>query len=375
MIYKFNTNFVPAPTVPNIFKVRGKKWISFGDDNLYPQYVTELYNKSAINRTAITSKALNVVGEGLECKVEDYNYVLNRANKYESWNEVFDKASLDYETYGGFALQIIWTKDAEKIHSFYHVPFGDVRAGEIDRAEDRSKFYYYSSDWKNYKKHKPIAYHTFDPEMAEEFPNQILYFYDYAPGSKYYPLPSYSGSCSDIEIDIQVSTLHLSNLENGLNPSLWINFKNGVPDPDMQQQLYQEMASAFSGVENVGKFFATFSDSAETSPDVTPIESANDDYYVNLETRITSRILTGHRITSPLLLGLYHEGGGGLGSNKDEIIVAHQHFTRTVIQPDQQVMLKAFNRIMHYYGYNTELKIQPLNLFPDQVIGETDAIQ
>lgn len=375
MIYNFNTNFVPNPTVPEIFKVKGKKWVSFGADNLYPQYITELYNKSAINRTAIISKTLNVIGEGLECIDEKYNYVLNRANDYESWNDVFDKAAVDYETYGGFALQVIWTKDGTKVHSFYHIPFSDIRAGEYDIKEDRTKWYYYSSKWENWRKHQPVAYHTFDPNQAFDHPNQILYYFDYAPGTKYYPLPSYSGSCSDIEIDIQVSTLHLSNLENGLNPSLWINFKNGVPDPDMQQQLYQEISSAFSGVEATGRFFATFSDSAETSPDVTPIESANDDYYVNLETRITSRILTGHRITSPLLLGLYHEGGGGLGSNKDEILVAHQHFTRTVIKPDQAAMLRPFNRLMFYHGYDTKLKIQPLNLFPDQVIEESEALK
>ena len=372
MIYQFNTDFVPDLTVPEIFKVRGKNWVSFGQDNLYPQYITELYNKSAINRTSLISKQLNVVGEGLETIDEQYNYVLNRANDMEGWNDVFDKCALDYEIFGGFALNVIWTRDGERIHSFYHIPFQDVRSGDYDIAEDKVTHYYYSSDWKNFRKHKPVAYPTFDPNTADEHPNQILYYYDYQPGSKYYPLPSYSGSCSDIEIDVQVSTLHLSNLENGLNPSLWINFRNGIPDPDMQQQLYQEIASNFSGVEATGRFFATFSDSAETSPEITPIESANDEYYVNLENRITTRILTGHRITSPLLLGLYHEGGGGLGSNKDEILTAHMHFTRTVIQPDQKAMLKPFNRLMHYHGYNTALKIQPLALFPEDKTGEVE---
>jgi hypothetical protein len=81
---------------------------------------------------------------------------------------------------------------------------------------------------------------------------------------------------------------------------------------------------------------------------------------VNLESRITSRILTGHRITSPLLLGLYHEGGSSLGSNKDEIETAYAHFTATVIKPLQKSMLKTFDTLMYYKGYETvELYIEP----------------
>ena len=360
---------VPDPTVPEVFKVRGYDWISFGSDNLYPQYITELYNKSAVNRTALISKSISVFGEGLRTTDPNLEYVLNRANDYEGWNEIFEKCVLDYEMYGGFALNVVWNKTGDNIHSFYHLPFEDVRSGDIEK-DDRVCWYYYSSNWAKWKKHRPIAYHAFDPNYADEYPSQILYFMDYAPGNHYYPLPSYAGSCSDIQIDIEVSTLHLANLGNGLSPSLWINFTNGVPDPNMQQNLYNEVASAFSGVENTGKFFMTFSDSAETSPQVTPIESANDDYYVNLETRITSRILTGHRITSPLLLGLYHEGGGGLGSNKDEILVAYEHFKTTVIKPDTRAMLKAFNRLMFYYGYQTTLYVEPLKMFDGDITEE-----
>jgi hypothetical protein len=97
--------------------------------------------------------------------------------------------------------------------------------------------------------------------------------------------------------------------------------------------------------------------------EVTPIDGSNDDYYITLENRISSRILTGHRITSPLLLGIKDIGGAGLSNNKDEILVAYNHFMTTVIEPDQAIMLKQFNMLIRYFGYDTELVIKPKRLF------------
>lgn len=375
MIYKFDnnqTNTVPNPTVPLIFKAQGKPWVQFGTDNLYPSYITELYNKSAINKRALQSKILGVFGEGLKTTVPELEYILNRANDNETWNDVFEKIVTDYEIYGGFALNVIWNATGEKIHSFYHMPFESVRSGEIDSKTNRVEQYYYCSDWPKVKKHKPITYQSFDPNKSLEFGSQILYFFDYSPGSPYYPLPSYSGGLQDITIDIEVANLHLSNLANGLNPSLVINFKNGIPDPRHQQEVYDAIASSFAGTQNTGKFFCTFSESSDSTPDVIPVDSANDDYYVNLESRITTRILSSHGITSPLLMGLYHEGSGGLGSNKDEILVAYQHFLNTVLKPDIKALLKPMDMLVRYFGYNTKLYIKPAQVVEIEDINKNE---
>jgi hypothetical protein len=89
--------------------------------------------------------------------------------------------------------------------------------------------------------------------------------------------------------------------------------------------------------------------------------------------------LTGHRISSPLLLGIKDIGSSGLTNNKDEIVVAYTHFVSTVIQPDQQVMLKTWNMLMKYYGYDTDLYIKPKQIFNSDgdKVGETvtEAIQ
>ena len=359
MIYKLNTNVVPSISVPEIFQAKGKSWINFGSNNTYPQLITELYNKSSINRTCINAKATAIFGNGLKTDAEKDLYILNRINDFESWNDVFEKAILDYTIYGGFALNIIWTRDGTKIHSIKHIPFGDVRSGEFEG--NKVKKYYYSSNWNNFKKHKPIEYNTFDKTLANQFPSQIFYYYDYNPGSRYYPLPEYSGSLSDIHIDIETSTLHLANLQNGLVPSMVINFHEGVPTPEAQREIYANITNEFAGVDKTGKFLMTFSSSKESAPEILPLEAANDDFYLNLDARTKASILSGHRITSPLLLGIY-AGGNGFSSNSDEIINAWGVFKATVINPTTRMLLKPMNMLMRNYGYEIELSVDPLNI-------------
>lgn len=385
---KTNINFhkfsqqVPDPTLPKVFEVRGHSWVNYGIDNLYPNaLITPLYNGSAMNRSCVNSKQIYTIGEGLRTKDQSLEYVLKRANsKLEGWNEVFDRASLDYIIYGGFALNIIWNQTGDKIMEIYNLDFNDIRSGHINPETDEVDFYYYSADWSKYKKdiYKPKAFRAFDPAQADLYPNQILYFFLHTPGQKYYPLPSYSGSLTDIQVDVSISSFHYFNLMNGLNPSLFVQMMDGIPSPEERQDIYQNLAASFSGVEGAGKFFLSFCNGPDTKTEITPIEGANDEYYITLEQRISSRILTGHRITSPLLLGIKDTGGSSLSNNKDEILVASEHFNTTVIKPIQKVLLKAFDRLLYYYGYDTELYIEPLRLFNEdnQQIGEAqvDAI-
>ena len=357
--YSFNVDRI-EPNLPIFIERAGRKWISYGADNLYPQFISGLFQKSAMNRTCIASKVDGVFGQGLTTKDPEKNYLLKRANPKESWNDVFEKIILDYVTFGGFAMNVIWSNDGEEIAEMYHVDFSKVRSGIHIPETDKVEHYYYSSDWNNWKRNAPIQYPTYNPSTSLQQPNQLYYFFDYEPGSLFYPLPSYSGGLNDIQLDTEVSKWHLNNIANGLAPSLFIGLNNGIPDPEAREEIYDEITMAFRGSDNAGKAFIAFSEDKEHAPDVIPIPAANSDYYVTLETRITSRILSAHRITSPLLLGLYHEGGSGFGSNADEIEVSYAHFVSTVIKPIQKVLLKSFNSLMGYKGYgDVELVIEP----------------
>ena len=373
---------VPNPVMPDVFHQKGYNWVNFGKDNLYPNnIITPIYNSSAMARTCVNSKLVYTVGEGLHTKDPDLEYILKRANPMDSWNDIFKRAALDQLIYGGFYLQIIWDELGENIAEIYNMDFNDIRSGLIDKDTDKVEFYWYSPNWADYKKNhnRPTQVKSFDPSQAHLYPRQILFYRNYNPAEKYYCLPDWSGSITAANVDIMIDSFHWYNLQQGLAPSLFINMCNGIPDASTQQEIYQTLASTYSGVDGAGKFFLSFSDSKEHGTEVTTLDAANSDYYIQLSQRISQSLITGFRITSPLLLGIKDLGGAGLGNNKEEILAASSLFTNTVIIPIQKNLLKIFDRLIGYYGYDTELYIEQLKLFNEdnEQIGEktVDAIQ
>ncbi len=181
-------------------------------------------------------------------------------------------------------------------------------------------------------------------------------------------MPNYVGSLNDIEIDKELSLFHAANLNNGLTPSMFISMRNGIPDKETRDALYREFQESYAGAGNAGRFFLTFSDTAETAPEVTPLSLTNDTYYLQLEQRLVSRILTGHRISSPLLLGI-REGGSGLGSNSQELLMSYNHFLNTVIKPEQEILLHEVDKMFRYMGIEeADIQVEAAPMLDEDII-------
>jgi len=352
--YVFKAQQFEAIQLPKIEEKKGKEWIDFGGNNLYPQLLIELYNNSAMHHTAVDAKIQGIVGEGFKLFGDEF------VNSHgETIDEIFEKITLDQVLFGGYALNVIWSRDGENIAEIFHLPFNNVRSGVLNEDE-KVEEYYYSSDWAKYRKHKPVAYPAFSTtENTGDNASQIYYCYDYTVGNYYYPLPSYVGALNDIDTDARISRFHRSNLQQGLAPSMMLTFRNGIPTADEQTEIWRDIEKTFAGEDNAGKFFVNFAEPGR-EPTVEAIQNANDTYYVTLEERVTSRILTSHKISSPLLLGI--KDASGFSNNADEINTAYNHFMGTVIVPEQKKLVKSFNKMINMTGKTIKLEIEPAEI-------------
>jgi len=357
-LYSIQSGNFEAIRTPIMKEVRSKEWVYFGEDNLYPQMLIELYNSSAMHHTAVDAIKDGIIGEGIKLIGDEY---INSHG--ETVNDIFEKVALDYVLYAGYALNVIWNKEGTRIAEMYHLPFANVRSGKMDE-EDKVNEYFYSSDWTNTRKYKPQSFKAFDPtDNKKDNASQIYVCKGYTPGNDYYPLPEYGAANNDIDLDARVSRFHNANISNGLAPSMFVQFRNGVPTPDERAQIYREIENTFSGEDNAGRFFLAFSEPGKEL-EVTPIENANDDYYITLEQRISSRILTAHRITSPLLLGI--KDASGFSSNADEIKVAYAHFEGTVVEPKRKKILSTMGYILKLSGLNVSIEVQPSEIIIEE---------
>jgi capsid portal protein len=351
-LYSVKGSQFEAMQLPVIREIRSKEWMQFGTDNLYPQELIVLYDTSAMNHTCIDAIKDGIVGEGIVEWGEEY---IN--SQGQTINEVFENIALDYTIFGGYSINVIWNKEGTRIAEIYHLPFANVRSGKPDE-EDNINSYWYSSDWAQIRKYKPVEYAAFSvTDTKGDQASQIYYCKNYTPGNEVYPLPHYIGGVNDIQLDARVSRFHNANISNGLAPSMFVQFRNGIPNPEERRDIYREIEDTFTGEDNAGRFFLAFSEPGKEMQ-VTPIENVNDEYYIQLETRITSRILSAHRLSSPLLLGL-HVGGAGFSSNAEEIITAYSHFMNTVVLPKQKKILRTFGYMLNLYGLNVKLEIEP----------------
>jgi len=359
-LYSIKGQAFTALELPVISEVRGKEYMRFGGDNLFPQTIIGLYDTSAINATCINAIKDGIVGEGITTYGKEY---INTQG--ETIDEVFSKIALDYTLFGGYSMNVIWNKEGTRIAEMYHLPFANVRSA-IPDDEDKITSYFYSSDWSAIRKYKPVEYAAFDVTNNKgDNASQIYYCKSYQPGQDVYPLPPYVSAMNDIQLDARIARFHNANISNGLSPSMFIQFRNGIPNPEERADIYREIENTFTGEENAGRFFLGFSRPGEEM-EVTPIESANDDYYLLVDARTVSRILTAHRITSPKLLGVVD--ASGFSSNADEIITAYSHFMNTVVRPKQTKVIDTFGYLLNLYGLNVTLTVEPVPM----IIG-TDA--
>lgn len=331
-------------------------WVLYGDDNQYPQYLIHQFNGCAIHKSVITAKRELICGDGLIC-LNNPVVVVTPVNGKETVEEVFRKCALDYVLFGGYAMNIIWSKDRKSIAEFYHLDFSRIRSGKL--KEDEITEYYYSPDWTNTRKYVPQRYPVFDQKNSE--PSQILYHFDYLPNLSYYPIPDYSGGLPAINVDIQIKNFHNNNLKNGFNPSLFINFNNGVPSEQEKQEITSSLEHQFGGSYNAGKPVVSFNESKELSPEIIQIgTNASDNYYTALYDDINRSILSSHRVSSAELFGIATPGKLG---GADEIIQHSEFFRNTVIIPYIQQLLPTFNKVMSLkYETPIKLEVKPLSI-------------
>jgi len=341
-------------TAPIVQEVRGRDWIEYGTEdwrNLYPQFLIDLYYSSSISAAIINATAEMIAGENLiieneedrdlEARVKLQNF-MDRANGNESLHEVLKKVAFDFKLQGAFCLNIVWSKDRTQISEIYHVDVSKVRCARPDEF-GKTKGYYISADWSNTRQNKPYyvpAFNTNDRTSA----NQIMYSGLYSPNMNSYYTPDYVSCNNWALIDSRVSEFHLNNISNGFAGSFMISFANGIPTQEERFQIEQSLTEKFCSETNSGKFVLTFSDDKTRTPEITPISTSDlDKQYLALQELLTQNILSGHRVTSPMLMGI--KSDTGLGNNADELNSASNFFLNTVVKPFQDHIVKMLRKI------------------------------
>jgi len=371
-------------TAPVVTEVRGKDYIEYGDANgewrnLYPQFLIDLYYSSSITAAIVNSTSEMIAGEALIIEDEDdrdleatvkLQNFMNRANGNESLHEVIKKLAFDFKLQGGFALNIVWSKDRTQIAEIYHIDVSKLRCARPDEI-GRMPGYYISADWTNTRQNKPYYVPAFNANDRTSA-NQIMYSGLYSPDMNSYYTPDWASCTNWGLIDARISEYHLNAISSGFSGSFMVNFSNGVPTREERHQIEQSLTDKFTGQNNAGKFILTFSDDKTRTPEVQAITPSDlDKQYLALQELLTSNILSGHRVTSKTLMGI--DSANGFSSNTDEIINAANFYLNTVIKPFQDQIVKQLRKIFQIN--NMDMPVNFVQLKPITVQFDSKTIR
>lgn len=357
-------------TSPRVIETANKEWIEFGDAqyrNQYPQFLIELYQSSATHSAVVNATSDMIAGEELVIEedgdltnlVELKKFLADINGKGGTAHDLIKKTAFDLKLHGAYAWNIIYNVDRTKIIQVHHIPVEKVRSGKPNAMGIVDKFYV-SSDWTQYRKkeYTPVCIDAFST-TDRTAPNQLYYTGLYTAGMDIYHAPDYVASTNWILTDNLTSNFHLANISNGFAPSYWINFNNGVPTDEERFAIESQIANKFSGANNAGKFVLTFSDDANAKPDLQAIQLSDaDKQYTVLNELCIQNIMIGHRVTSPMLLGVKTDGQLG---GRNEILEAFELYSNTVVRPFQDIVLKSLKMLLNFNGLTSNVSIKSLS--------------
>ncbi len=351
--------------IPHLVEKSNQDWVSFGEDNLYPNYLLELFLGSAINGALVKSIGAMIYGEGLaatnvdESESTKESYLRLTELLHNSDDDVLKDLAMDLKLFGGCYVNVIWSRDRSKIAKIKHIPAQYIRSGKMVDGEVDT--YYYSADWSKYKKgeYRPTPYRAFSTEDRSNA-SQILMIRDKNPALFYGFAPDYVAATDWIQMELEIAQFHLSNITSGMTPSMHVGFSNGVPTEEERRTIERQLNQKFAGSGNAGKILITFNDGKETAPVIEPIQM-NDaqSAWEGMSKQAVNQILAGHRVTSPILFGIRAEGGG-LGNNADELRDAFSLFSNTVIVPFQSTLIRGLEKIFKVNDINLDLYFKSL---------------
>jgi predicted transcriptional regulator len=309
---------------------KAKGFVTFGADNLYPDFLIELFNKSPKHNAIVSAKASYVAGIGTEVfgssteEIAKAQAKLKNINAYETYEELKAKVAYDAELFNGFAVEVIWNKAKTAPSEFYHIPFKNVRKGlEGD--------YVYCADWTDSKAGK-IHYQPYNPITRES--KQIYYCQFYRPGQGEYPLPDYVGALKYIEVDTEISNYYLNSIKNGFTAQTHIQLFKGIPTPEEARATARRFKENYQGTDNAGGLIIQYNDPTEKESVINNLQPSDFDKQFDLLNKtVQQEIFVAHKVNSPMLFGVRVEGQLG---GRSELIEAYEMFHHAYIEPRQQ---------------------------------------
>lgn len=341
-----------APFIDDQF-TKGVNWVYFGETNLYPQILNELYLSSPMHSACVDFKTWSVVGDGYEWKGYDKLKTTDKISikhfeRHNKFKPSVKKLTKDWVKHGRAIVLLHRNQTTNTFDSFKVVDPSEIRNNRATLFDEITA-YYYSHDW--VYRTKKITFTPYSPSNKDEW--QIFEVRNDVGGSRTYGLPDWVSSANWQKVSASLGLLHKSALENGIQPSVLFMYPT-LMDDDEERNWINSMQNNYKGVENYNRGMLIQSQGKEMMPEVKVLETSdNHQLFEQTSKEQKEEIAISHNI-NPALMGV--RIAGSLGAS-DEIEFSSKQFEKIWLNDNRTIIEDFINDIAVICGINTELVI------------------
>ena len=330
----FDLAIPPNITEPKNIQNVNTKWIPFGTDNLFPQYLAELKRKSSTQRSVLAQKTVFTSGAKFVCRDESLRDFIKDVNAdKESLRDVFKKLADDYYTFGNAYMECVKYDGGVNI---YHIDATTVRVAKS------KKEVYVNSDWCKYWNQEDKMYRLpIYPRVAHN--KFVIHFKDYEPTFNYYGLPDYVAALEHIAVDYEIGKWNHTKFLNGFQPSAIVEI-NGDMGEEEAQKMVTEAQKKFVGEGNNGKILFIVKNGDTAPANVQIIKDDQEGSWLELQQITDQNIITANR-WQPSLSGIV--SSGKMNNTGSEIRIAYDLVMTTVIRDTSELILNGIRTVLY----------------------------
>ena len=347
-----------AYTSPQINESKKGQYVEYGADNNYFQFLIDRYLYSTTNNAIISGCSNMIYGKGISAldgnkKPDEYAKMLSLIKP-----NALRKVALERKLLGMAAMQIGYDKG--QVSFIEHFPMNTLRA---EKCNDKGEIeaWYYHPNWANKKPSeevKRIPAFGFGNKKDVE----IYVIKPYLTGFHYYTPVEYSGCLTYALMEEEVADYLINDIRGDFSGTKIINFNNNIPSEEKREQIANDVKQKLTGSKGQ-KTIVSFNASKENQTEVidVPLNDAPA-HYEYLAKECFEKLIEGHKVTSPMLLGI-RDTGGGFSNNADEIKTSLLMYDNLVIKPYQLEIIEALDTILAVNNIKLKLyfkTIQPL---------------
>jgi hypothetical protein len=343
------------PYVNGRFQIAG--YIPFGQDNMFPELLNQLYYTSPLHGAIVDFKTNSVVGGGYTLKSEGMTnedklklYTFEKKIKLGKVERaIAQQLTVHHRVY----FKLCYNAKRE-LYKIYNVSPEKVRI-----ARDKQT-YFLCDDWSTRIDVTSIKkYHPTNSDLEQLYVYEIMTL-----GQEWYPLPQYTSALNFAFLSGELSYFAKSNIQNSVFPSFAMMFPKR-PQSEEEKSMIKHTIDRLKGAANAGKAVAFFANSADQLPKIESLPTnGNDKLFHEASALNTEQICFAHTI-DPILMGVRTTGSLGGGA---DIKQAYVIFEKNVVMPLRYQVEEIINELLEIAKIPGEYTINNFQIINETIV-------